>query len=263
MRKWLADIWKNWETIIKIVGGILLGVIFSALIVGIMMKIPKLPFIGGDEDGWMGFWGGIFGSLFGVMGAYLVMRAQINAEKVQKEEEFNPILILGKGKRIVFKRDTLNEKNMELPLINGGQTPVTNIEISYFIPDEMLLDFIKDSSWHGDFIEIRSENEIMHIRRTGEMQYIPILMPGEKQDIELSFTANIFYFEYIKSFTKDDFNIKYKNFKIKIILKYQDYKNKTRVTEFYVSVNLNHAEWNHKGEIKKLSCTIENDNAPS
>ncbi|MDT6349349.1 putative phage abortive infection protein [Enterococcus faecium] len=43
------------------------------------------------EEGWLGFWGGIIGSAIGVLGAFLVLKEQVNSDrealKVQLEEE--------------------------------------------------------------------------------------------------------------------------------------------------------------------------------
>lgn len=81
----------------KIVTALLTMVIISLLLPGILSDIFKLPFIGGTEKGWMEYWGGILGSLFGVLGAYFVMKAQIDIEKKEHEKELSPILALGKG----------------------------------------------------------------------------------------------------------------------------------------------------------------------
>ncbi|URZ86806.1 hypothetical protein [Floricoccus penangensis] len=236
MKKYLSDIWKNWRTTIKIIGGILLGVIFSALIVGIMMKIPKLPFIGGDEDGWMGFWGGILGSLFGVLGAYLVMVTQINVEKSLKEEENNPILILGKGDYVRLKNEYNNAiETICLPIINGGKTPVFNLKISYLITDEVSMR-ISDSNLFNDFIEYKDEYESTMVRRKREFQYISILMSGKSENIKLPYIINNVYWKYIESIKNDVTDEKDFDFKMKIILEYQDYKNRTITDEFYFKV---------------------------
>lgn len=45
------------------------------------------------EEGWLGFWGGIIGSAIGVLGAFLILKEQVNSDrealKVQLEEERN------------------------------------------------------------------------------------------------------------------------------------------------------------------------------
>lgn len=54
---------------IKLVAAIL----SATCIVGWMINTPKLPFIGGTEEGWLGYWG----SIIGIVGAYTILRIQL------------------------------------------------------------------------------------------------------------------------------------------------------------------------------------------
>ncbi|WP_321388686.1 hypothetical protein [uncultured Enterococcus sp.] len=67
----------------EIKSGILLivTILIATTIVGLMMKIPKLPFFGGAEEGWLGYWGGVIG----IIGAYAVLRIQLKNDKYQSQ----------------------------------------------------------------------------------------------------------------------------------------------------------------------------------
>lgn len=63
---------------------LLLGIIVGAtVLVGIIMSIPKLEFVGGSDEGWLGYWG----SVVGIVGAYAVLKVQLqNDDKKHKAE---------------------------------------------------------------------------------------------------------------------------------------------------------------------------------
>ena len=48
----------------------------------ILMRFPRFFYFEGSPDGWLSYWGGIFGSVIGVIGALIVLREQINIEKI-------------------------------------------------------------------------------------------------------------------------------------------------------------------------------------
>ncbi|MEY8307793.1 hypothetical protein AAK913_14485 [Enterococcus faecium] len=41
------------------------------------------------EEGWLGFWGGIIGSAIGVLGAFLVLKEQVNYDRDALKEQLN------------------------------------------------------------------------------------------------------------------------------------------------------------------------------
>lgn len=110
-------------------------VIVSTLFVGLMMNKPRLSFIGGSEEGWMSYWGGVIGSIFGVIGAYLVMKTQLDEERKEKKREKEARIILSntrvtKGAMLIdsyFNKDK-KEIFIGIPLANVGATPVTHIK---------------------------------------------------------------------------------------------------------------------------------------
>lgn len=60
-----------------------LGLLLCTTVVGILVKIPNLPFIGGDSEGWLGYWG----SIVGIGGAYLVLRVQLSNDNKKHKAE--------------------------------------------------------------------------------------------------------------------------------------------------------------------------------
>lgn len=227
------------------------------------MKIPKPPFIGGSEEGWLGFWGGALGSLIGIMGAYLVMREQINVEKKQKEEELIPILTLGKGDLVKLERPIQNSKLISIPIINGGQTPVFNLRISYVILEETLLNVGKSedkNTVNNDFFSFDDSEAKIMMPTTTEIKYISVLMPGEKQEFDLGSGMSHFYFYYVENTNKNEINRVSNDFKIKMVLEYQDYKNKKRSNDFILRVHINSIEYTSNEKVVKLNCHAEIDN---
>lgn len=53
---------------------VFLAILIITGFIGTIMNVPKMSFIGGSEDGWMGYWGGMVGSFFGIIGAFYVMK---------------------------------------------------------------------------------------------------------------------------------------------------------------------------------------------
>lgn len=253
MKKSLIGKKNFFNSKIKIVVGLFVVVILSSLFLGIILNIPRLSFIGGTEEGWMEYWGGILGSLFGVLGAYLVMKTQIDTEKKEREKELSPILALGQGDEILIDPNSDEAYKLMIPLINGGQTPVFNIEISVLIPDR-LLELISDESTSSSstpFCIIKNGKETLYIRSTIQTSYISILMPGEKQDIILSSILNhIFIAFFKKSTTAEAFN----NFSLKFLINYQDYRSENKKNEYMIKMEFSFIAKDKDGICKNIRC---------
>ncbi|MBP1043818.1 hypothetical protein I6N95_22570 [Vagococcus sp. BWB3-3] len=238
--------------------------VLFTLIIGIVMKIPRLPFIGGSEEGWLGYWGGTLGSLIGIMGAYLVMKEQLNVEKEQEEKERDPILTLGKGEAITLERYLLNPEVIKVPIINGGQTPVFNVKISYVILKETLSNTGKDEiDISNNFFSFDIDKIHVMMASSTEIQYISVLMPGEKQNVNLGKSISQLYFYHMDNIDKSEIEHNYEDFKIQIILEYQDYKNEKRNNDFNLGISLIGMEYNDSKKIHKLFCYAQLINAPS
>lgn len=238
---------------IKIVIGLFVVVILSSLFLGIILNVPRLPFIGGTEEGWMEYWGGILGSLFGVLGAYLVMKAQIDTEKKERAKELSPILALGQGDEILIDLNSDEENKLMIPLINGGQTPVFNIEISVVIPDR-LSELISDESTSSMFTFFcirKNGKQTFHIRKTIQTSYISILMPGEKQDIILSSILNPIFIAFFKKNTTAE---AFDNFSLKFLINYQDYKSENKKNEYMIKMEFSFIEKDEDGICQNISC---------
>ncbi|MFP3931307.1 hypothetical protein U8V08_10270, partial [Enterococcus faecium] len=122
----------------------------AAIIGTLLMCLPKLWEFDGTPDGWLGYWGGVIGALFGVIGAYLVMNEQIKYDKEQKKLEKEPVIIPGSSEKEKFDLEPGKEissdpsyfheirhfTNLSIPLINGGTTPIFDIEYYYEFDNE-------------------------------------------------------------------------------------------------------------------------------
>lgn len=114
----------------------LLLLIFAVGIIGVvLMGNRRLLNFEGTPDGWLGYWGGIFGSAIGVTGALLVLREQINVEKIDNtffhllnihNEALDRLRNSKKGDRDIFNRihkelvdhkeNVMSEKNTQFKL---------------------------------------------------------------------------------------------------------------------------------------------------
>ena len=69
----------NWKPVLSVIS---LMVIISGIFGVLLMSNNRQLDFDGSPDGWLSYWGGIFGSGIGVIGALIVLREQINFEKV-------------------------------------------------------------------------------------------------------------------------------------------------------------------------------------
>lgn len=110
-------------------------------------------------EGWLGFWGGYEGAILSVSGSIFAMKFQLKEEKKIELERTRPILILGQNILFNYGMDSLlREDEYKFPLlrlINGGNSPLLNIEISYEISNSTLLELQRSgaiNSFTSDFI---------------------------------------------------------------------------------------------------------------
>ncbi|WP_161840992.1 hypothetical protein [Candidatus Enterococcus huntleyi] len=239
----------------KILFILFISLMLVALFIGIIMKIPRLPFIGGSEDGWFGFWGGILGSLMGVIGAYFVMKEQLNVEKKEQEKKLRPIITLGKGHYTTLTEELLETELLKIPIINGGQTPIFNITLKYdFINEELLTqDTNEKIELNGDWFTIGSN---MIFAKSHEMAYLPVLMPGEHSVIACSSIVSEIFFYCMKDIKKSEYrNIK--DLKFKILLDYQDYNNENKKKEFTMSIIPSSIIFGHNQKPDEIRCYLK------
>lgn len=69
----------NWKLVLLVIS---LMIIISGIFGISLMAHARWAHFEGTPDGWLSYWGGIFGSGIGVIGALVVLREQINFEKV-------------------------------------------------------------------------------------------------------------------------------------------------------------------------------------
>lgn len=116
------------------------SLMISAFLGVIIMSIPRLWVFSGSEDGWLSYWGGIVGAVLGVVGAFSVMRMQINQELNDKKKEKEAKVVLSntrimKGAKLIesYFDKNIQEIHRGVPLINVGTTPITNINYLFKI----------------------------------------------------------------------------------------------------------------------------------
>lgn len=110
-------------------------------------------------EGWLGFLGGYLGAILSIFGSIFAMKFQLEEEKKIELERTRPILILGQNILFNYGMDSLlREDEYKFPLlrlINGGNSPLLNIEISYEISNSTLLELQRSgaiNSFTSDFI---------------------------------------------------------------------------------------------------------------
>lgn len=134
-----------------------------------------------------------------------------------------------------------------IPLINGGQTPVFNVEINVTIPDKSLeLVLGKDTYTNSSFIQFKSENKTIFINRIINTLYIPIIMPSEKKNLLLSNYLNPIL---AKLFEKNNPET-IKDFNLKLLIKYQNYKSENKKNEYIVNIEFEYLEKDKNGIVK-------------
>lgn len=111
--------------------------ILSTLTIGVMMKIPKLSFIGGNSESWLQYWGGLIGAMLGIYGSFIVMQHQFKLERRKTEEHNKPLIV---PNSITFSKVRFPntdgetpqmreyEKFLYIPVFNVGESSIFDIE---------------------------------------------------------------------------------------------------------------------------------------
>ncbi len=252
--------------------------------------IASTIIIGGSSEGWLGFWGGIVGSMLGVVGAYLVMKTQLDKEKKEKKKEKEPILVFGitsfenlmlnPGYDLINPQQKIKFKNklsnLSVPLINGGISPIFNIRMIFQLIDHDDMFKIYDkysetsSKYKMMFKSKKSANQILVGNSWWgvfpKAAHTPVLMSGEQIAIKL---PNV-YMLTIEYYLLNIYgNIKLTEKKmplpvLKVKANYEDYELQDRESEFYLVItDENIAFITYPEESKeeiKLNFTITNVN---
>jgi hypothetical protein len=172
---------------IKYLLWIVVAFLLVTLVIGLCLKLPDLPFIGGSDDAWIGYWGGAIGSIFGIIGAYVVMRFQFDHDRRETDREKETMLVLSNKYSIKFplkaQRDTTN--NITLQLINGGITPAFNIFVFIDFPASIM------ESVNDDRKEKVSKSQ------KEPLEVIPVIMPGESKEITVANEYFELFFDFL------------------------------------------------------------------
>ncbi len=247
----------------------------AAIIGTLLMWLPKLWKFDGSSDGWLGYWGGVIGALFGVIGAYLVMNEQIKYEEEQKKLEKEPLIVPGSseketfdlvpGKELASDPNYFHEirhfTNLSIPLINGGATPIFDIEYYYEFnnEDELAEEYdggknVKDNYPQLKFIPDTSGSEQKYSVETiyeytnakgqrslkRECEKVlsftnseSVLMPGESMQLFIDKKINmIFSYIFQSIFILLDDNIVFPD--IKVTVRYKDYELNPKILTFNI-----------------------------
>lgn len=134
IKELITSVKNNSSSIFKMI----IILLFTTLMVGLMMKIPALPFIGGTTDSWLQYWSGIIGAMLGVYGAFSVMQHQIKLESKNEEKSKKPIIVPNEilfddivFAQLRFNRDINNFDKYEaiyIPIHNVGGSTIYDIE---------------------------------------------------------------------------------------------------------------------------------------
>lgn len=194
----------------------------------------------GNEDGWLRFFGVILQSLLSFSGTLYVMEAQIDREQQKRDKERSSLLVLGKGAPVNISTG----KNITIPIINAGATAVVGMEVHYSLTEQFIANISKKNTQDKEdlFINLFNSRDTRQscVRRKCELQYFPVLMPSETQNINLG--VNIWHsvVAYIQKMGDENLIVDDSNMKLKIILKYQDYKGEQIVNEYLVNIKLSY-----------------------
>jgi hypothetical protein len=127
------------------------------MLIGTGIKLLNPPFIGGSEDGWLAFWGSLIGTAIGVIGAYFVMRMQLEIDK-------KPILGFLNRNETKFESDS----KLEMTSINGGITPIFNVVIAYELSEKT-----------------KKEINYNEIRKKEFMESFDVIYPQKEQTLSI------------------------------------------------------------------------------
>lgn len=101
-------------------------ILVGTLLIPCIMSLPRLWNYEGSSDSWVGFWGSLLGSLLGVIGAYLVMSAQLQSDKeiaFQHEK---------KNERPYFFINSLSEDKITFEFYNANHSLLNYMEVHVF-----------------------------------------------------------------------------------------------------------------------------------
>ncbi|WEG74406.1 hypothetical protein [Vagococcus intermedius] len=162
MKKIVKNIFGNWKIIVFVM---IVIPIFIGILLLLIDYVPLLKRIPGSNGDWLGFWGGYIGAAMGVLGAYYIMKKQIESDK-------ESILYLGIFKKenikILKGIDIVNGSRIEtgvdfssitMPLINAGKGPIFDIEYSFEIDN--LNHLIKSYEKREELRDIQLTNEFI------------------------------------------------------------------------------------------------------
>lgn len=239
MKRLKSNFWKDW--------------IFTLFIIIISLVFILLPFVWKDSEK-VSYFGNIGGATLGIIGAYLVMRYQINREREQAEEEKQPLLVTGivEGNKLPFQFGKDLHTNLKplsskepfsdvtIDLINGGTTPIFNLKCILNIPDlkEQVAEYSKynnnkaslkfsDNLKEMEMFSYTFRNEENKKNIFWQIQRIEgdsfmVIMPGMKESVHLPSSFILLMSFWISNIYSNTGDVK--TTYLDIELHYQDYK---------------------------------------
>lgn len=239
------------------------------------MKLPRPPYIGGSEDGWMGYWGSLIGSAIGLIGAFSVMRMQLISEKKERDEGKKPVLVLGNAQYKEAIAESFRDpvfpisKVISIPLINGGQTPVFNLKITYFLKNDVIQGInttkykktveTNSKTGRGYIILKRKDRDIVYLNLDeGTGKSYSVIMPGATLELIIPQQHTemlLFYYEsLLLDYTMEKNSLTHF---LTMEIEFKDYKMELNKLKFDIKTGLIYSQNNKENEILDLAFLIE------
>lgn len=258
---------------------IILSMVFMFSFGAILLSIPRVWNFEGSPDGWLGYWGGIIGAFFGVVGAYFVMSEQLKREEKERKRDNEPLIVPGSSERYnltLFHGKTISKSprdfkdikyftDLSFQLINGGKTPIFDLEYYYeFVnEDELAKSFTKEKNlkdtyphlWFKEDDQFPKQNYSLvhvHVRKdkTGNKTSIlneeevvsytyfeSVLMPGQTLPMYIDKKTNMIFSFIFQSFPWLIDAESYEWPLVKVKVRYKDYELVQRKLSFNLMID--------------------------
>lgn len=215
----------------------------------------------------------LYGSLIGVLGAYLLLKIQSNIDRQNELQAKKPLLLVNNinqrlhnfkiGFDLVNNGKVLRDYEMfsdlTIPLINAGETPISDLRINYTIDNldelKVYMDSLpprvngylpkikkEENNIYSITINSNGDSPFVYAKNRFETKHHALLMPGNQLDIHIDVFVCLIWTCIIlseMSSVKDSKESKLKevNADINLHIAFKDYKNANH--EIVYNLNFN------------------------